>query len=123
MLASRLLVSVTASARSRSSTLPIADKGVCSGSRPDVSTALICSTILKKSFNWVCMADPSAGDSSSRARCAMRLTSSGDKGMGKIRLGRRAGRGSRDAAETGRRPQKLRPAYTIEGRAWGIILG
>jgi hypothetical protein len=56
-----------------------ADSGVYSGSTPLVSTALICSTMPKKPLSWP--ASPALGGlSSSRARCAMRLTSCGGQG-------------------------------------------
>src|SRR5207245_8168534 len=52
------------------------------GSTPLVSTELICSTMEKKPLSWASIAACSAGCNSSRARWAMRVTSSGINAMG-----------------------------------------
>ena len=80
-LAGRWSGSVTRSSRRRSATACTADSGVYSGSTPPVSTALIWSTMRKKPSSCTRIASCSAAERSRRARCAIRLTSSGLRAM------------------------------------------
>jgi hypothetical protein len=85
-LAARWSGSVTTSSRSRSGTGLHRRQRRVQRLDAAVSTARMRSTMPKKPFSWVSIALRSALESSSRARCAMRLTSSGVRAMaGEVR--------------------------------------